>query len=124
MKTTSQLTRKEKDAHVEAWQKSRLAQHACSIQANLKYSTFKNWICSCRRSFMPSNGNSIAKGPFILVVSKYGESEVSGLCDIQLTYPNSVKVSCSGIDINQILQLIKHYRYVHTFLYTSFLSVQ
>ena len=110
MNTTSQLSRKEKYAHVEAWQKSGLTQHAYSIQANLKYSTFKNWIRSYRRySPMPSNGYSIAKGSFIPLVSKYGESEVSGLCDIQITYPNGVKVSCSGIDINQVLQLIKHY---------------
>jgi len=110
MKTTSQITREEKDAHVKAWQSSGQTQTEYSQRFNINYSTFKNWIRSCRRrSPMPSKGNSIAKGSFIPLVSRDGESEASGLCELHITYPNGVKISCSAIDINQVLQLIKHY---------------
>ena len=111
MKDTSQLTRKEKDAHVEAWEASGLTQKAYSRQFNLNYSTFKNWVrhYRIRQADHPLTASEVDESSFLPVTFKAEEPTRTGTAELMITYPNGVKVSCSGINTGQILQLIKHY---------------
>jgi len=114
MKRTSQLTRKEKDAHVEAWEASGLAQKEYSLRINVNYSTFKNWVHFYRRAQAHDQAmvSSEDESSFLPVTFKAEQPAVTGrtgTTELMITYPNGVKISCSGINTGQILQLIKHY---------------
>jgi hypothetical protein len=111
MKTTSQLSRKEKDAHVKAWQSSGLTQAEYSLRFNINYSTFKNWVRFYRNKndAHQSTCSGVEDSSFIPLNFNIEDTTVKGTTELMITYPNGVKVSCAGIDINQVLQLIKHY---------------
>jgi hypothetical protein len=109
MQRNQKFSRIQKDRFIEQWQTSGLTQDEYCKREKLAKSTFSYWLKKRRKQKYHSN--ALLKKP----VKKFIPVEISGTADvpvlsdgqIQITYPNGLKVICpSGINIQQLKTLI------------------
>ena len=101
-------TKEEKIAHVTSWLSSGLTQKEYSLNNDLNYSTFKNWLGQYRANNRPSA--SPGQGTFIPVTSPTEKNNAGNTSEIRINYPNGVTITCTGgVDADFISKLIKHY---------------
>ncbi len=94
---------------MEKWQASRLSQLEFCKREDLSKSTFGYWRKKYREEKgQPKRSRKTAMKTFIPVeVSKTTEVPVLSDGQIQITYPNGVKVSCpANVDMHQLKTLI------------------
>ena len=109
MQKNQEYNKSEMFQSIEKWQTSRLSQFHIIKREKSSTSTFSYWLRKYRKEKGLSNpSREKPVKTFIPVeVSKTIEPDVLEVGQIEIIYPNSVKISCpASIDIDQLKTLI------------------
>ena len=98
-KQDRQALSEEMHYHIELWQQSRLTQKQYCIANNLAYHKFIYWLQKIREAQNP------ADGMFIPVKTK--PSKRTFVTDVEITYPNGVRLRLSPENFEYIGRLIR-----------------
>jgi len=85
--------------HIELWQQSKMTQKQYCIANNLAYHKFIYWLLKIREAQNP------ATGMFIPV--KTGSAKRTFVTDVEITYPNGVRLRLSPENFEHIGRLIR-----------------
>ncbi len=98
-KTTRLQIEEEMRYHVQAWQQSAVSQKEYCRENNLSYHTFIYWIQKFRRNHIPVEQSFIAVQP--------NQQATSLPQELEIAYPNGVRVRIPTNDIQLIGQLLR-----------------
>ena len=87
-------------ALVEQYQRSGKTQKQYSEQIGVAYAKFNYWVCKYRDHHQPQSASGFVK------VEAYAASQQQNL---EVYYPNGVKLTISGADLSLLSQLIRLY---------------
>jgi len=98
-KQDRQALSEEMHYHIELWQQSKMPQKQYCIANNLAYHKFIYWLQKIREAQNP------ADGMFIPVKTKPSKSTF--VTDVEITYPNGVRLRLSPENFEHIGRLIR-----------------
>ena len=87
-------------ALVEQYQRSGKTQKQYSEQIGIAYAKFNYWVCKWRAHQQPDSVSGFVK------VEAYAASQQQ---DVEITYPNGVRLKTAGADLSLISGLIRLY---------------
>ena len=85
--------------HIELWQQSKITQKQYCIANNLAYHKFIYWLQKIREAQNPSTG--------MFIPVKTGSAKRTFVTDVEITYPNGVRLRLSPESFEHISRLIR-----------------